>query len=46
MKNTSWTLDTLKRELRLHAKVKAWIVTQEHTHRRERYFLMDGAALD
>lgn len=41
----SWTLDTLKHELSSRPEVKAWIVTQEHVHRRERYFMLDGSAL-
>lgn len=38
-----WTLDQLKRELGSRAEVKGWILTQEHTHRRERYFMRDRA---
>jgi len=45
MSSTPWNLDTLKRELTADPLVKAWIITQEHTHRRERYFMMDGPAL-
>jgi hypothetical protein len=41
---TNWNLDTLKRELAGRPEVKAWILTREHTHRRERYFMMDGAS--
>src|SRR4051794_13202924 len=42
---TTWNLDTLKHELAVRPLVKAWILTREHTHRRERYFMMDGGAL-
>jgi PmbA protein len=44
----NWNLDQLKSELSLRSKsgdVKAWVVTQEHVHRRERYFMLDGSAL-
>lgn len=44
----TWTLDHLKTELNSRCKsgdVKAWTVTQEHVHRRERYFMLDGSAL-
>lgn len=41
---TNWNLDELKKELKSRADVKGWILTQENTHRRERYFLMDGKA--
>lgn len=42
---THWNLDTLKRELGSRPEVKAWILTREHVHRRERYFMMDGKAM-
>jgi predicted Zn-dependent protease len=42
---THWNLDTLKRELGNRAEVKAWILTREHVHRRERYFMMDGKTM-
>jgi predicted Zn-dependent protease len=45
MAKSNWNLDTLKHELGARKEVKAWIITQEHTHRRERYFMMDGGAL-
>ena len=41
----SWTLDTLKSNLSKRTEVKAWIVSQEHVHRRERYFLNENPAL-
>jgi predicted Zn-dependent protease len=40
-----WNLDTLKRELANRTQVKGWIITQEHAHRRERYFMMDGQVM-
>ncbi|MCM2276881.1 MAG: metallopeptidase TldD-related protein [Oligoflexia bacterium] len=40
-----WTLDTLKHELTRRELVKGWIVSQEHVHRRERYFMLDGPTL-
>jgi predicted Zn-dependent protease len=42
---SNWTLDGLKHELGARKEVKAWIITQEHVHRRERYFMLDGATL-
>jgi predicted Zn-dependent protease len=42
---TPWNLETLKRELAARKQVKAWIIVQEHTQRRERYFMTDRAAL-
>ena len=41
----SWSLDQLKSELSGRREVKAWLVTQEHVRRRERYFMMDGKTL-
>jgi predicted Zn-dependent protease len=44
----TWNLDQLKAELNARCKsgdVKAWTVSQEHVHRRERYFMLDGSAL-
>jgi predicted Zn-dependent protease len=43
-----WKLDQLKAQLSKRKEVKAWIITQEHAHRRERYFLLDrdGLGLD
>jgi len=40
-----WNLNELKSELKSHAQVKSWMITQENVHRRERYFMMDKAAL-
>lgn len=48
MPSKNWNLDQLKKELSLRSKtdgLKAWVVTQEHVQRRERYFMMDGSAL-
>lgn len=41
----TWTLENLKQELRARKDVKAWILTQEDLHRRERYFLLDSGKL-
>lgn len=38
----NWNLEQLKTELKTNKSLKGWIVTQENTHRRERYFLKDG----
>ena len=38
----SWNLDQLKSTLSGRKEVKAWVVSQEHVHRRERYFLSDS----
>jgi predicted Zn-dependent protease len=43
MKN--WDLDQLKSALSARSDVKGWVVTQEHVHRRERYFMSEGQAL-
>jgi len=45
MPKKSWTLEQLKKALSSRKDVKGWIITQEHVHRRERYFLLDGNAL-
>ena len=37
----SWTIETLKSELKKNKKIKGWIITQENSHRREKYFLLD-----
>lgn len=39
-----WGLDTLKAELTARKGVVAWMIQQEHTHRRERYFMADAGA--
>ena len=39
--NFSWTLDDVKADLNANPKILGWILTDEHTHRRERYFLRD-----
>ncbi|MGE0616651.1 MAG: hypothetical protein AB7P04_13535, partial [Bacteriovoracia bacterium] len=36
-----WTLAQLKSELSRRPELKAWVVTQENVHRRERYFLAE-----
>jgi predicted Zn-dependent protease len=41
----NWTIDQLKSALANRPAVTAWIVTDEHVHRRERYFMLDGDAL-
>lgn len=41
----TWNLDQLKSQLTQRKEVKSWIVRQEHVHRRERYFMLDGKAL-
>jgi predicted Zn-dependent protease len=38
----NWTLEELKKELSARKPVRGWIVAQEHTHRRERYFIGEG----
>jgi len=45
MSKSNWTLDQLKNSLTKNSEVKAWIVSRENVHRRERYFMMDGAQL-
>ena len=40
-----WTLEDLKRELNSHPLIKGWSVTQDHVHRRERYFLAENSHL-
>lgn len=40
-----WTLDQLKSRLAAREEARAWIIGQEHVHRRERYFMLDGEAL-
>lgn len=39
-----WTIEELKRELSGRPNVKGWIITEEHTHRRERYFMKGQGA--
>src|SRR4051812_42891068 len=45
MSKLNWTLDQLKAQLSRRKEVKAWIITEEHVHRRERYFLSEQGAL-
>lgn len=40
-----WTLSVLKEELNRRPEIKGWILSQEHVHRRERYFLSDTGKL-
>lgn len=40
-----WNLDQLKARLQQRKEVKGWIISQEHTHRRERYFLGESKNL-
>lgn len=37
-----WSMEQLKSELTSRGRVKGFIVTEEHVHRRERYFLLDS----
>lgn len=37
----NWNIEQLKSELKKRKDIKGWILTQENTHRRERYFLLD-----
>ncbi len=41
MNSQSWTLEQLKSQLSSRKEVKSWIIIQEHTHRRERYFMSE-----
>src|SRR4051812_48763736 len=41
----SWNLDALKSRLGARSEVKGWVLTQEHVHRRERYFLSESSEL-
>jgi predicted Zn-dependent protease len=41
----NWTIESLKNELRSNSLLTGWIVIEEAIHRRERYFLQDGAAI-
>lgn len=43
--NLNWTLTQLKNELSKRKEIKGWGITQENTHRRERYFMQEGGAL-
>ena len=45
MTQLNWTLDELKYQLNSHEKIKGWIITEEHVHRRERYFLSENSQL-
>jgi predicted Zn-dependent protease len=42
MSISHWNLDQLKTQLSQSSQVKSWIVTQEHVHRRERYFMLEN----
>ncbi|MEO5969614.1 MAG: metallopeptidase TldD-related protein, partial [Bdellovibrionia bacterium] len=39
--NANWTFDQLKTQLLDQKDIKAWIVHEEHIHRRERYFMQE-----
>ncbi len=41
--SAAWTLEELKSRLKAKPEVKGWMLVREHTDRRERYFLQDGA---
>jgi predicted Zn-dependent protease len=45
MSASGWTLDQAKSTLSTRPEVKGWVLTEEHIHRRERYFMKDGSAL-
>jgi predicted Zn-dependent protease len=40
-----WNLDQLKIELTQRKEIKGWIITEEHVHRREKYFMMEHGRL-
>jgi predicted Zn-dependent protease len=42
---SNWTLDQLKSTLTRNSDSSAWIITEEHVHRHERYFMFDRDAL-
>lgn len=41
MAKLTWNLDDLKTQLNTHPLIKGWMITEENTHRRERYFLLE-----
>ena len=41
MAHTPWTLEQFKAQLGKRKEIRAWIITQENAHRRERYFMLD-----
>ena len=43
--NNPWNLEQLKSELERRKEVNSWVITQEHVHRRERYFMLDCDSL-
>lgn len=45
MNKQNWSLDTLKNALNQDKRVKAWIITDEHAHRCERYFMSEKGLL-
>src|SRR4051812_40773313 len=45
MAKSNWTLEQLKAQLSLRKEVKAWIITEEYVHRRERYFMSESNQL-
>jgi predicted Zn-dependent protease len=42
----SWNLEDLKSLLRSRKELKGWIISQEHTHRMERYFVGAGSSVE
>jgi predicted Zn-dependent protease len=45
MSKLHWNIEQLKAHLAQRKEVKAWIVTEEHVHRRERYFMNEKSEL-
>ncbi len=45
MTQNFWNLDELKFQLNSHPLIKGWIINEENTHRRERYFLLEKETL-
>jgi|GEM_PF-687388 len=41
----NWNLTQLKTELSKRKEVKGWVISQEHIHRRERYFMQETRIL-
>lgn len=41
MKKQNWTFEQLKFQLSRRNEIKAWIITVEYVHRRERYFMLE-----
>jgi PmbA protein len=45
MATRDWNLEQLKSQLSARKEVKGWIISQEHVHRRERYFMGESSKL-